>query len=218
MNKSTYINNIIKDAKERGIKSISLGDTVYSIDEFDQEEVKQPDLVDGYDLVGNALEAAHGLHKAGAITDDQLHTYEALCAPNCDGQLHEDEIDYSDSPPLDDSFFKRATVEMPADAEEYADKFDDYKPRMDLIPGLAEMGVAEVLTYGANTKYGAHNWRKGLKFSRLYAATRRHLNAFMLGEDCCQESGLSHVDHAIADLMMLSEFIKEDRKELDDRK
>lgn len=73
-------------------------------------------------------------------------------------------------------------------------KFDDEKPRMDLLPQAALLGIAEVLTFGAN-KYGDHNWRGGIAYSRLIAAAYRHLGAFNDGEDLDGESKLSHLKH-----------------------
>ena len=86
-------------------------------------------------------------------------------------------------------------------------KFDAAKPRMDLLSTPALEGLALVLTYGA-AKYEAHNWRKGLDWSRLTAAALRHLLAFQGGEDIDPESGLPHVDHALCCLMFLSEATK----------
>jgi len=76
---------------------------------------------------------------------------------------------------------------------------------MNLLPpeGLSE--VSKVLTFGA-TKYGAHNWRSGLQYSRLLSASMRHINAFNGGVDIDPESGISHLAHAACNLLMLIEF------------
>jgi len=95
------------------------------------------------------------------------------------------------------------------------DKFDAGKLMYDLTPWRAVRGVVTVLTYGAK-KYGAHNWEKGIKVSRLFAAAMRHLTAFWLGEDTDTESGLPHIDHAICDLMMMREMFSL-HPEMDDR-
>lgn len=58
------------------------------------------------------------------------------------------------------------------------------------------------MRHGAD-KYGAHNWRAGIKLSRLIGATLRHLLAFMRGEDFDSETGMSHLLHASCCLMML---------------
>jgi hypothetical protein len=84
-------------------------------------------------------------------------------------------------------------------------KFDNGKPRVDLVPTGAIRGVAEVLTFGAE-KYDAHNWRKGIAYSRLYAAAQRHLMAYWEGEDTDPESGKSHLYHAITNIIFMSEM------------
>jgi len=86
-------------------------------------------------------------------------------------------------------------------------KYDGEKPRMDLLPTAPLVGVAEILTFGAN-KYAAHNWRAGFDYSRLIGAAYRHISAFNDGEDLDPESQKSHIDHAICTLMFLSEQLK----------
>jgi hypothetical protein len=93
-------------------------------------------------------------------------------------------------------------------------KFDQHKPRLDLLDAHAIEQLAAVLTFGAQ-KYDAHNWRKGILKSRLIAAALRHIFAYMRGEDNDPESGLSHIAHAMCNLMFL--LGSEHRPELDDR-
>jgi len=81
-------------------------------------------------------------------------------------------------------------------------KNDGDKPMFDLIPPEVELEVAKAFTHGAK-KYSANNYRKGTRWGRYIAATRRHLNAWQLGEDLDPDSGLSHLAHALASLMML---------------
>lgn len=94
-------------------------------------------------------------------------------------------------------------------------KNDQGKPRVSLIPKAAILGAARGLTYGEK-KYGTHNFRNGLSFSRLADATMRHLTSWLEGENNDPESGLSHLDHAIASLAMLK-FMEEHRQDMDDR-
>ena len=94
-------------------------------------------------------------------------------------------------------------------------KYDDNKPRMDLLDYRWVEGIAQVLTFGAE-KYGTHNWRKGIKTSRLFAALLRHMAAHWSGEDLDKESGLPHLDHAGACLMMMV-ATRRDMPQLDDR-
>lgn len=86
-------------------------------------------------------------------------------------------------------------------------KFDTEKNAIELASSWAIEGLGLVLTYGAK-KYAAHNWRKGMAWSRLIGAAFRHLLAFARGEDIDPESGLPHIDHAMCCLMFLSEYQK----------
>lgn len=81
-------------------------------------------------------------------------------------------------------------------------KYDTGKPRFDLVSPEWEEGLARVMAHGA-TKYANRNWEKGIDVSRCYAALRRHVSAFMRGEDIDLESGLPHLMHAQANLMFL---------------
>ena len=100
-------------------------------------------------------------------------------------------------------------------SESKGTKHDDGKPRMDLIDSYCLEELAKVLTMGAS-KYDAHNWRKGIEYSRIYAAIQRHLNEYWKGTDVDPESGLPHLAHAMCGLQFLlwhSKF----KPELDDR-
>lgn len=94
-------------------------------------------------------------------------------------------------------------------------KYDSQKTRFDLVDPEWEELLAEVMTFGAS-KYGDRNWEKGILVSRLYAASRRHIAAFIRGEDLDPESGKSHLAHANACLMMAWKMA-EIHPELDDR-
>ncbi len=52
---------------------------------------------------------------------------------------------------------------------------------------------------------GEHNWRKGFAWSRLIAATFRHLVAILKGEDRDPESGELHAFHLMACVSFLAE-------------
>ena len=84
-------------------------------------------------------------------------------------------------------------------------KYDGGKPRFDLIPAVPLETLAKVYTMGAE-KYADRNWEKGMAYSRLYAASMRHLNKFWTGEDLDLESGLPHLAHAAWGLLALLEF------------
>lgn len=86
-------------------------------------------------------------------------------------------------------------------------KHDEGKPRLSLIPGDALVGLARVLEHGAS-KYGEWNWEQGMEWTRMADAALRHLYSWLgkVGPD--EESGLSHLDHAMACLTFLSAYEK----------
>lgn len=94
-------------------------------------------------------------------------------------------------------------------------KYDGEKLRYDLISQIALEELAKVYTMGAK-KYEDHNWRKGMKWSRIFSALMRHMWAFWRGEENDSESGLSHVAHAMWNCATLLEYAQMHRK-FDDR-
>lgn len=96
-------------------------------------------------------------------------------------------------------------------------KFDQKKPKLSLIPKMSLLEVSKVMTHGAE-KYGEYNWLGGIEYTRLSSACERHLTSWYLGEDTDSESGLPHLAHAIASLMMLLETQMRDKEhKLDSR-
>lgn len=100
-------------------------------------------------------------------------------------------------------------------SNEVGTKNDSNKPDLSLIPKDALWGTAAALTFGAK-KYNRHNFKNGIAYSRLVAATMRHLTAWNEGEDLDNESLLNHLDHAMASLAMLK-FMAVNKPEFDDR-
>lgn len=94
-------------------------------------------------------------------------------------------------------------------------KFDAGKLRLELLPAESLEEIAKVLAFGA-IKYSDHNWRNGMKWSRLLGALLRHTFAFMRGEDKDPETGLSHLAHAGCCILFLLSYEKF-KPELDDR-
>ena len=74
-----------------------------------------------------------------------------------------------------------------------------------MLPPCALDEVGRVFTYGAD-KYSTRNWELGMEWGRLYAASLRHLNAFWWGENSDPDSGLLHLAHAVACIMMLLNY------------
>lgn len=65
-------------------------------------------------------------------------------------------------------------------------KHDEAKPKMSLLPFDALREAAKVLTFGAK-KHEAHNWRKGMKWSRIEDAMLRHYESYASGIDIDEE-------------------------------
>lgn len=89
-------------------------------------------------------------------------------------------------------------------------KHDAGRLRPSLLPELGLEEVAQVLEYGAR-KYGANNWDKCEDPRRYHDAARRHMAKYNNArqrdhEDADEESGLSHLGHAAACLLILIEL------------
>lgn len=83
-------------------------------------------------------------------------------------------------------------------------RFDDGKPRYDLVPPEALESLAKVLSYGAN-KYAQRNWEKGMKWGRVFGSLMRHLWKWWspFHSDTDEETGFSHLDHALCNVAFL---------------
>lgn len=71
-------------------------------------------------------------------------------------------------------------------------KFDDGKPRFDLIPARPLIELADLYRIGA-AKYADRNWENGIAFSRLFAALQRHAWAWWDGQEHDPVDGQHHL-------------------------
>lgn len=94
-------------------------------------------------------------------------------------------------------------------------KYDQNKPRMELISPIALFELSKVLTFGAK-KYADRNWENGFVWSRAIGAILRHTFQYLSGETNDKETGLSHMSHVLCEAMFLVHFEKT-KPELDDR-
>lgn len=99
-----------------------------------------------------------------------------------------------------------------------ARKDDQGKAPWDLAPWDSFRAVVHILSFGAQ-KYAPRNWELGMSWSRVYAATHRHLIAWWEGERVDPESGKSHLWHAGCCVMFLIAYEirgvgKDDRPDL----
>lgn len=96
-------------------------------------------------------------------------------------------------------------------------RYDEGKPRMDLIPPELLFAIAEVLTYGAE-KYAPRNWERGMIWGKeVYAPLIRHLEKWKKGEERDEESGLTHLAHAACNIAFLVALTQR-QLGIDDRK
>jgi hypothetical protein len=85
-------------------------------------------------------------------------------------------------------------------------KLDDGKLFMSLIPPETIIGLAEVLTFGAN-KYTKNGWQTVPEAQDRYKdALLRHFYAFQSGETHDPESGLHHLKHVLVNASFLLHF------------
>ena len=94
-------------------------------------------------------------------------------------------------------------------------KFDSEKPKLYLLPPKSILEVGKVLTYGAE-KYDPENWRKLDDLQNRYtSAALRHVFAHIDGEENDEETGLSHLAHAMCCLLfkLEDELIAKSEKE-----
>ena len=84
---------------------------------------------------------------------------------------------------------------------------DSGKVPLSQIPPVFLDGVASVLQYGS-AKYSRGNWMRGMSWSEVLNAMKRHIAAFEGGESLDSESGLHHLDHAACCLAFLAWYTR----------
>lgn len=96
-------------------------------------------------------------------------------------------------------------------------KYDSDKAPLNLISNYAMEELAKVLDFGAK-KYHPWNWAKGINYSRVIAAAKRHISAWENGIDIDEESKAHHLASAMCNLMFLLDYEVRQLKEFDDRR
>ncbi len=90
------------------------------------------------------------------------------------------------------------------------------KVSFSIVPMHLLSGVARILM-GGSLKYAPYNWSSGMKWSVCMDCAFRHIFKFWyMGEELDEESGETHLDHAICNLMFLKHYMAA-YKEGDDR-
>lgn len=81
------------------------------------------------------------------------------------------------------------------------------KAAISVVPACVILGIGLALLEGAR-KYGRHNYRAaGVRASVYYDAAFRHMSSFWEGQDIDPDSGLHHIDKAMASLAVLRDSI-----------
>jgi hypothetical protein len=91
------------------------------------------------------------------------------------------------------------------------------KPMLHLLPPGPLADIARVLEHGANKHGGPWSYTDGQRnWSDDFDAAQRHMMAWWIGQDLDPESGMSHLAHAGARLLILLEM-ERSGKGLDNR-
>lgn len=89
----------------------------------------------------------------------------------------------------------------PKDAAAHA----EMRTPLDLLEPVSEAQIAKVMHFGAHTKgYGIRNYLDSpIRARTYYAAMRRHLDAWLEGEEVAPDSQLHHLAHIGANVQIL---------------
>lgn len=85
-------------------------------------------------------------------------------------------------------------------------RFNDGKPRYDLIPPEALDALATHFQVGAR-KYAERNWERGMSWGHCFAGLMRHAWAFWRGEEVDKETGTHHMIAAMWNCMALYTYV-----------
>ena len=82
------------------------------------------------------------------------------------------------------------------------------KPRLSLVPPAGLVYAALAMANGAD-KYGPYNWREKKVQAMIYLeAAQRHILSYQDGEECAEDSGVPHLGHAIACLLIVIDALE----------
>lgn len=95
-------------------------------------------------------------------------------------------------------------------------RFNNGKPEVSQLDPRFILELSNMMTKSAK-KYGKYNWALGQEFHTPFDSCMRHLLKFMEGENVDEESGLNHLIHAAANLMIMYSSQRLNDSELDTR-
>lgn len=73
-----------------------------------------------------------------------------------------------------------------------------------IVDGEDELRNVSLVSKLGATKYGIYNYQKGLNATSLFGAINRHFYAFLYGNPIDNESGVNHIYHILANLLILT--------------
>ena len=95
-------------------------------------------------------------------------------------------------------------------------RYNEGKPEVSQLDPRFVLALADMMTKSAK-KYGKYNWALGQEYHTPFDSCQRHLLKWIGGEDVDDESGMSHLLHAAANIMIMWTSQEMDKKELDTR-
>lgn len=94
---------------------------------------------------------------------------------------------------------------MTIDVDNSGLRYDEDKPRVDLIPPEVIFALGDALSAGAK-KYAERNWERGMDWSKVFGPLIRHSFKFWRGEEIDEETGIPHVDLILINAAFLSTY------------
>jgi hypothetical protein len=91
-------------------------------------------------------------------------------------------------------------------SEQKGIKYDTGKADLSILSYGALAEIAKAFQFGAK-KYGRYNYLGGMDWTRIASACLRHTYKWIWGEDKDEESGLHHLAHSGACIVMLLDYV-----------
>lgn len=109
---------------------------------------------------------------------------------------------------IDEIFDAEDRMAEPTSETNPKDLIGAKKPRLSLVPPAGFVYAALAMANGAD-KYGPYNWREKKVQSMIYLeAAQRHILSYQDGEECAKDSGVPHLGHALACLLILIDALE----------
>lgn len=119
-----------------------------------------------------------------------------------------DEMGYIDEVKPNGVIMTDNPSEVKIDETNPKDRIGAKKPRLSLVPPAGLVYAALAMANGAD-KYGPYNWREKKVQAMIYLeAAQRHLLSWQDGEENATDSGVPHLGHALACILILIDALE----------